>query len=212
MLRSVLDGRRPEDLPVAWQAPLGEVRTLLAGAATPPPSAFEAEDPGLRFRLFDAIGQILLAAARERPRLLVLDDLHRADTSSLLLLEHVLDELPGAPVVLLGAYRGAELGASEALPRMIGEARPWVARHALTGLARPDVAALLGRTLGRRPPPGLTDTVLDRTGGNPLFIEEMGRSLAAAQVGGKEAARFARQLAPQGVRQAIAAQVARLSR
>ena len=210
VLRSVLDGRTPEQLPAGWRQPLVDAGPLLEGAGGPAQAGVAADGPGLRFRLFDAVAQILGAAARERPRLIVLDDLHRADASSLLLLKRVLDELPTAGVFLVGTYRGGEVEPSSTLARLASESGPWVTRHALRGLAPPDVETLLERTAHARPTAEVTEAVLERTLGNPLFVEEVGRALAAEGLAGAEAAARVQRLAPEGVRQAIANRVSRL--
>ena len=56
-----------------------------------PPEALESEEA--RFRLFDAVTSYLVAAARDRPMVLVLDDLHWADEPSLLLLKYAAAEV-----------------------------------------------------------------------------------------------------------------------
>ena len=56
-----------------------------------PAGASDSEEA--RFRLFDSVTSFLVAAARDRPMVLVLDDLHWADEPSLLLLKHVAGEV-----------------------------------------------------------------------------------------------------------------------
>ena len=67
-----------------------------------PPSP---ESDGARFRLFDAAAEFLRNASEDRPIVLVLDDLHAADASSLLLLRFLARELGSIRLLLLGAYR-----------------------------------------------------------------------------------------------------------
>ncbi|HEY0709838.1 MAG TPA: ATP-binding protein, partial [Polyangia bacterium] len=61
-----------------------------------------------RFRLFDAVTVVLREAAARAPLLVVLDDLHMADPSSLALLHFVARNLRGMPVLLLCTYRDEE--------------------------------------------------------------------------------------------------------
>ncbi len=68
---------------------VGEVRGQISGLDTPP----DLEPEGARFRLFDAITTFFKKAAQRQPIMLVLDDLHWADRSSLLLLEFVAREI-----------------------------------------------------------------------------------------------------------------------
>ena len=61
------------------------------------------EDPEqARFRLFDSITTFFKNAARTRPMLLILDDLHWADKPSLLLLEFVAREVATSPLLIVG--------------------------------------------------------------------------------------------------------------
>ena len=67
-------------------------------------------DPGqARFRLFDSVTSFLNDAARSQPMVVVLDDLHWADRSSLHLLEFVAREISSRPILLIGGYRDIEL-------------------------------------------------------------------------------------------------------
>ena len=68
---------------------LPELREVLPDVG--PPVSLDPE--GARFRLFDATATFLRNAADTEPLVLVLDDLHAADASSLLLLEFVAREL-----------------------------------------------------------------------------------------------------------------------
>lgn len=71
----------------------------------PPPHAPD------RFRLLDAVCELLLAIERVGGAglLLVLDDLHWADTPSLLLLEQLARRANEGPLLVLGAYRTTDL-------------------------------------------------------------------------------------------------------
>jgi predicted ATPase len=77
------------------------------GAELVPP---EGEDPEqARFRLFDAVTTFLQRAAHDQPLVLVLDNLHWADKSSLLLLEFLAQELGRARLLVIGTYRDVEV-------------------------------------------------------------------------------------------------------
>ena len=62
---------------------VSEIRDKLPGLETPP----GLEPEAARFRLFDSISTFLKNASQSQPLMLVLDDLHWADNSSLLLLQ-----------------------------------------------------------------------------------------------------------------------------
>ena len=74
-----------------------------------PPTAPSADAAQARFRLFDAIACFWRHAAAERPLLLVLDDLHRADLASLRLLDFIAAEIGVSRFMILGTYRDAEI-------------------------------------------------------------------------------------------------------
>lgn len=133
-----------------------------------------------RIQVFEAVACFLLAASRRQPLVLLLDDLHLADRGSLLLLEHLAPQLAGGSALVVAAFRDSEIDRRHPLSgslRNLARA-PRLDRLSLAGLTRAEVARLLEARLGRRPPPGLADSVHERTEGNPLFVGEIGRSLA----------------------------------
>ena len=208
VLRAVLAGRTPREVEPSLDGAAAEALSSLLGVRMRAPSP--SEDGGaMRFALFDAVAQLVRAAARTQPRLLLLDDLHRADSSSLLLLRHLAREITDARVLLLGTYRPNEAG--EALVRLLDELNPAGSRLALPGLSCEEVAALVREISDHEISPDLGSALHARTGGNPLFVEEITRALAAeGELGAPDAADRAARAAPEGVRQVIRARVARL--
>ncbi|MGH8902678.1 MAG: ATP-binding protein [Egibacteraceae bacterium] len=142
-----------------------EVAERLPGLSPPPPLGAEQA----RFRLFDAVARFLVNAASVRPQVLILDDLHAADVSSLLLLTFLARDLPAMPVLIVGTYRDVEAeqdpGVDRALARL---AREGYQLH-LGGLDEAEVAGLIEDTTGVRPAAELTAMVHQTTAGNPLF-------------------------------------------
>ncbi len=155
--------------PIAQVIP--EIAEKLGGVATPP----ELEPETARFRLFDSVAGFVRAAAAQRPLVIVLDDLHRADRPSLLLLQFLVRELRGQRVLLVGTYRDAELGRDPSLARLLGE----IAREdpgrvlALDGLTRADVAAIIESRTRRAPPERVVTRLWEQTGGNPFFVAQL---------------------------------------
>ena len=167
-----------------------------------------------RFRLFDAVSRVLHAAAAPRGLLVVLDDVQWADRPSLLLLLHLARQLRGSRLMLLATHHdlpvvdgaGADpLG--EVLPELVRE--PVTERVELTGLTRAAVAELLDLRSAENTPAGgsappvtadLVARVHELTGGNPFFVGELARYLAAGRPG-----------IPPSVRDAIARRMDRLS-
>jgi tetratricopeptide (TPR) repeat protein len=139
-----------------------------APAGVPPPP-----EEG-RFRLWRAVSGLVQEAARGLPALLVLDDLHAADPSSLSLLHFVARQLRSMRVLLLASYRDVEARMDAATSDLLSR----VAREGTTlSLARLDREAA-ARFVQQRV--GHVETVLearlyDRSQGNPLFLEEMVR-------------------------------------
>ena len=75
---------------------------------TVPPRA-PSDPQQARFRLFDAIATLLKQSARSVPLLIILDDLHEADHSSLELLKFVARGLTDSRIVIVGTHRDAEV-------------------------------------------------------------------------------------------------------
>ena len=92
---------------------LPELRERLPGTGDAP----LAGDPETeRRRLFEAVTRLVSRLAAQRPLLLVVDDMHWADRSSLLLGRHLAREPRLGPVLLLGAFRDTELGPGTRCP------------------------------------------------------------------------------------------------
>jgi len=128
-----------------------------------------------RFRFFDAVSTFLKRVAQIKPMVLVLEDLHWADTPSLLLLEFLSAELLEAPLLVVGTYRDVELTPSHPFSHSLGE----LARHQffrellLQGLPSQDVQQFIAAAAGVEPPQGLVKTVYLTTEGNPLFMTQI---------------------------------------
>jgi tetratricopeptide (TPR) repeat protein len=112
---------------------------------------------------------------------LVLDDLHWADTPSLLLLQFLARQIRDARVLVIGTYRDVELRRQHPLAAMLGELarEPCYQRLALRGLERDDVRSFIAATTGREAAPPLVSAVHEMTDGNPFFVGEIVRLLAA---------------------------------
>lgn len=151
-------------------------RLGLPGARSAPASAAS------RFQLFDAVTRFLLAMAQRQPLVLLFDNLHLADRSSMEMLEYYGQHVCASPVLVICAYRDRELKQVPAarlalarLSRMAG-----YERLELGGLAREEVAALLKLKLGRPAPASVVGAVFEQSDGNPLFVAEVGDELARA--------------------------------
>lgn len=138
--------------------------------------AGDGESAEERFRVLDEIAEALRTAGAGGGLVVVVDDVHRGDEPSLQVLRHVAPQLPEVGVLLVAAYRAVEPGRALAgvLPDLLRA--PAVERLDLRGFDLDEVREQLRGT------PGAVDeharTVLDATGGNPLFVRELARAIA----------------------------------
>ena len=136
-----------------------------------------SEGAAARFRLYAQVERVLRESAADRPLIVVIDDLHRADDASLRLLAYLSEVLWPAPVGLVVTYRDTEVLPATATADVVASlARgPGSCRCQLAGLSQDSVAQWL-RAAGVD---GVSAHDLHaRTGGNPLFIAESIRLLA----------------------------------
>ena len=208
-------GRRAD--PPALRDALGEgapwiagLLPELAGALGPAAEPSELDSDQARFRLFDALASLLAAAAAPRPLVVVLDDLHWADASSLLALEFVARALPDIPLLAIAAYRHAEAHARPDLAGPLGGLARAATRLPLEGLGRDEVAELAqARARGlnaaaRAPiPPQLITAVHRASAGNPFFADELVQLLVAQGRLHDDSAASRPLPLPDGVRDAI---------
>ncbi|MGI0155545.1 MAG: AAA family ATPase, partial [Thermoplasmata archaeon] len=133
-----------------------------------------------RFRLYDGITQFFVNIADSGPLLLFIDDLQWADPASIRLLEYLARNMVGHPVLLVGAFREAEVDEHSALrPLLLDLGRERVATTiALKRFDASELSALIAGFLpGVEAPVDFRDHLLQRTSGNPLFVEEVLRSV-----------------------------------
>jgi len=136
----------------------------------------------------------------------ILDDLHWADRSSLLLLEFVAREVESARLLLIGSYRDIEVSRRHPLSDTLGRLVrvPAFHRVALSGLSLPHVAQLLQHAAGMAASAGVVEAVYKRTEGSPLFVTQIAQLMAHA--GGAWSGDI-----PPAVKDAIGQQLSRLS-
>ncbi|MET0927189.1 MAG: adenylate/guanylate cyclase domain-containing protein, partial [Solirubrobacterales bacterium] len=135
----------------------------------------EADDAQqMRERLFSAVGTLIEAASARQPLLFCVEDIHWADEGMLDLIEHLARWARG-PVLILCMAR------DELLDRRPGWGRelPESTRIVLDPLAPEQARALVGALLGSEAGDGdLALQVAERSGGNPLFAEEIVNRIA----------------------------------
>jgi DNA-binding winged helix-turn-helix (wHTH) protein/tetratricopeptide (TPR) repeat protein len=132
-----------------------------------------------RRQLFNSFSNFIAHRARERPILLVIEDLHWADESTLALMRHLFQRIPTLPVFGIGTYRETEADVGPALSitldDMIRERLAIQIR--LKGLSSGDVAQMLETQSGKTVPAMVVGEFMAETDGNPFFIEELFRHL-----------------------------------
>jgi DNA-binding SARP family transcriptional activator len=183
VLRSSVAGRDPEALAAALGGRVAEIAQFvpeLRERLPAPPPVAPLDPEAARFRLFEAVADLLRRAAAAQPTLVVLDDLHWADTPSLMLLQFLTRRLRDTPALVLGAYRDAEVGRRHPLNDALASlSRERVTRRVtLQGLEAPEVARFIEAATGVPPGP-LAAAVHARTEGNPFFVRELVRLLEA---------------------------------
>ena len=108
----------------------------------------------------------LLQESRRQPLLLIWEDLHWADPSTLEVLDGLIERIPSAQVCLLLTFRPYYQ------PRWSGDPR-WT-QLSLDRLERPQVEALIDEvTGGKKLPASVVEQLVDKTDGVPLFVEEL---------------------------------------
>jgi hypothetical protein len=142
----------------------------------------DAELAASRFQLFDAVTRLLVSAARTRPLVLVVDDLHCADAPSLRLLRFFAQAIADAPILLVVLAREIE-EPSAVFAETIAELGrlPHTSRLELRGLGV-DAIAALARASGLAASGAFAAALLRHTDGNPLFAAEVTRWLIARGV------------------------------
>ncbi len=137
-----------------------------------------AEGAGAGLRMFDAVVELVVRTATDRPLLLVLEDIHWADATSLQLLRHLAGALVPAAVAVVCTRRTTEPSATpELVDTMAALARAGAERVRLDGLDVVSVGTLLRLTVGDHDS-RLDTVVAEITGGNPFFVLQYARLLA----------------------------------
>jgi class 3 adenylate cyclase/tetratricopeptide (TPR) repeat protein len=165
-------------LPAAQRTALGRLVPALRSDID------RAADPDTeRLLLWEGIAEVLSAATRETPVMVLLDDLHWADTASLQLLRHVMVSTTAADLTIACTYRDTDMKRGDALTKLLADLHrePNVSRIALGGLADVEIIELLTASAGHDLDDsgvGLAHALRRETDGNPFFTREVIRHLA----------------------------------
>ncbi len=153
----------------SWLAQMPALQGVEKGPAPGRPEGGTTQARMLR-ELAEAVEQLTV----DRPLLLVLEDLHWSDASTLAWLSYVARRREAARLLVLGTYRPVEAIVSAHPLRALTQelkSRGQCEELLLDYLSEDAVAAYLsGRCPGREIPAGLAQTLHQRTDGNPLFL------------------------------------------
>jgi DNA-binding SARP family transcriptional activator len=164
--------------PARWARTHPELARLLPGLDAALSPTGEAADPeAWRMRLYAAVGHLLEELSADRPLLLILDDIHIADTATLQLLHHLGRSAAERRWLVVGIYRAGEVAHGGELQRL-GLGARWCRRIDLSCLARRDCDRLVSELLGpRKIDPDLLEEIYVQTLGNPLYVQELAHAL-----------------------------------
>jgi predicted ATPase len=126
-----------------------------------------------RQRTLEALVAQLAALTRQNPLLMIFEDAHWGDPTSLELFSRIVDKIPTLPVLLIVTFR------PEFDPPWIG--RPHVTALTLNRLGEREISAMINRVVGNKPLPAkIRQDIIERTDGIPLFVEEMTKAVLEA--------------------------------
>ena len=127
-----------------------------------------------RQKTLEALTAQLEALSRSNPVLMIFEDAHWIDPTSLEAIGRTVDRLRTLGVLLIATYR------PEFEPPWIG--RPYVTALTLNRLGDWEIAAMIDLVTGNKPlPASIRQDIIERTDGIPLFVEEMTKAVLEAE-------------------------------
>ena len=183
------------------------------------PEASPLEPKQEQLRLMNSLAQFIERATQERPWLLILDDLHWADQSSLQLLHYLARHCASMALLIIGTYQDTDLESDHLLLQTLHglQRLPGYRTIKPARLDQREVGQMLANIWDHTIPDLLIDTIYRRTEGNPFYVEEVAKGLEdEGQVtrldGGWSFATLDDIRLPQSVRDAVLRRIAQLSR
>src|SRR5215218_6105059 len=151
---------------------LADLATILPGLGG---GAREEGSEAEQVRVFEALLALLDTMSEEQPLLLVIEDLHWADSSTRAFVRFLARTLCTERILVLGTYRSDELHRRHPLRPLLAELARDPLAHLieLERLSRDEMAEQLEDIIGSRADPGLLERLYSRSEGNPLFTEEL---------------------------------------
>ena len=168
-----------EDLLKKWGLPLDEMIPLLVGVVGiplgPMYSVVEGTPERRKQKTLEALVELLIAASERQQILVILEDLHWIDPSTLQFLTFLIEQVPSASILLLLAHRPSFTP-------------PWSPRAALAqisigNLNAEQTAAVVTQVAGgRKLPHEVIQHIVTKTSGVPLFAEELTKLILQSQI------------------------------
>ncbi|MFD1860280.1 ATP-binding protein [Aeromicrobium camelliae] len=134
---------------------------------------------GVEFTFFDAVATLLATISHRHPLVVVIEDLHWADVTSVQLLEFLSRHTWFERILVIGTYRDTEIDPGREAHRALSALMPQAGSIQLAGLELEAVGALVQRVTGQRPPASFVQRLHHRSGGNPFFVEQTARLWAS---------------------------------
>ena len=176
-LRPLLRAKDPAfaQLPEATRAQLGRLLPGLQEAPAPVREGPGESDGSARLALFEALLALLDQLSERAPLVLILEDMHWADRSTLAFVAFLMRSLRDERVLVVLSYRTDELYRRHPLRPLLSELErgEGARRILLEPFDRDELAEALADILGAPPKPALLQRLLERGEGNALYTEEL---------------------------------------
>ncbi|MFD4917570.1 AAA family ATPase [Streptomyces virginiae] len=162
----------PEELAAAAAGQEDELARILPELGDTPRGPHDEESTA---RLFELTARMLERLAADRTVVLVLEDLHWADTSTRHLLSYLFRTLGSGRLVVVATYRADDVHRRHPLRPLLAELDRLrtVRRIELSRFNRAEVRRQLAGILAAQPDEAFVDSVFDRSDGNAFFVEEL---------------------------------------
>ena len=135
--------------------------------------ALELTPQQRRQRTLEALVSQVVALSRQNPLLMIFEDAHWTDPTSLELFGRIVNRIPTLRVLLIVTFR------PEFEPPWLG--RPYVTSLTINRLAEREVGAMIDGVVGNKLlPANIRHDIIERTDGIPLFVEEMTKAVLEA--------------------------------
>ena len=136
--------------------------------------ALELTPQQRRQRTLEALVSQIVTLSRQNPLLMIFEDAHWTDPTTLELFGRIVDRIPTLRVLLIVTFR------PEFEPPWIG--RPYVTPLTINRLAEREVGAMIDGVIGNKLlPANIRQDIIERTDGIPLFVEEMTKAVLEAE-------------------------------